>query len=284
MEETRDFVLYRVQLLEARQAKLFAQPLERESALREALSSKPTVQKRSGVLWHVGNVVPLDSHGLYFAIGRSRSSKVSVLDENGDFQQQAAEVAPYTHCLLDTWLQVLAVARDSTLAPSTRTVANQVQLLISESPGVQLSGYKVLVDEIQDPTDFISVVRNAFAVTRFKVTFHLPNVFDAEEDFQKPLQRSVQAMRASRGTATMSGDDLDRKAIETASRAAAAVGSRPRAWVKDCLNAKPKQRTMGIDPAQFSAPPPELSQPERRGAEILETLRSTYEGIRRRRE
>jgi len=80
------------------------------------------------------------------------------------------------------------------------------------------------VAPIFDPNDLIAYLGRARAVSKFWVTFKRPNPFDADTDFQRPLQKILVESGGSKGKAQVEGDNLTVGALEKMARAAAATG------------------------------------------------------------
>ena len=80
------------------------------------------------------------------------------------------------------------------------------------------------VAPIFDPTDLIAYLGRARAVSRFWVTFKRPNPFDADRDFQRPLQNVLVQSGGTKGKAQLEGENLIVESLEKMARAAAATG------------------------------------------------------------
>lgn len=277
------FTLFRVQVFVPEQLPLFIELREPVEFLKAALLEKPTVDHPRGS-WHIGNVAEIPPTGLYFAIGKQLPRQMGALDEAGDFHTLNALVAPNTHVLLDLHYQVLGIAKNSELAPASKTVARKLQNLLQTADVIKQAGAKVDISTIEDPAEFVELLEKVAAVTKFQVSFSLPNVWDAEEDFQRPFQKTSREAGASNSSATFRGDDLERGTLVRLTRAAAAVGKRTKAWVRRTKASKPVPITPKENPAiHASEPPPvEASQSVRWASETLLGIRRLYEEIRSR--
>ncbi len=285
MEEPKSllFTLFRVQVFLPEQLPLLIDYREPREFLKAALLEKPTVEHARGS-WHIGNVKDVAPTGLYFAIGKELPRQVGSLDQDGDFQNLSTLVAPNTHALLDLHYQVLAIAKNSELAPESKSVAKKLQKLLQATDIIRESEARIDISAIDDPEEFIQLIMGAAAVTKFQVTYGLPNVWDAEEDFQKPFQNASRTLGAEEATAVFKADDLDRDNLVRLTRAAAAVGKRAKAWIKRQPRAKPVAMTPKNRPATHaSEPPPQSgSQVVRWANETLLDIRRLYEEIRSR--
>lgn len=283
MEEQKPllFTLFRVQIFLPEQLPLLISYREPREFLKAALLEKPTVEHTRG-FWHIGNVKDVAPTGLYFAIGKELPRQVGSLDDAGDFQNHSTLVAPNTHALLDLHYQVLAIAKNSELAPESRTVARKLQKLLQATSIIRASEARVDISAIDDPEEFIQLIMRAAAVTKFQVTYGLPNVWDAEKDFQQPFQNASRTLGAEEATAVFKADDLDRDSLIKLTRAAAAVGKRAKAWIRRQPKAKPVAMTPKNRPATHASDPPpqNASQALRWANETLLNIRRLYEEIR----
>jgi hypothetical protein len=270
--------LFRVKVYAQQQASLFEGEINPQLTLLNTLRAKPDAELRSGYRWHVGNVSELDMYGLYFALGRTTKSTIALFDEvSGDFVEQEFETAPYTHVLCDTSLEVCAIARKARLAPTTVGIARQFEKLLN-STVTESTGYRFEVSVISDPEEFIAQLRSAHAVTRFALTFTLPNPFDVDQDFQAPMERLLRDTGGSRGKTALTGTDLDAEVLEELARSAAATGNEAEATIRRTPRSKPVRRKLAGDVATVSEK--EITSDADR-ASLLQEIRGLYARIRR---
>lgn len=275
------FTLFRAQVHLPEQLPLLTPLRSPGEILKAALLERPTVQHPRGS-WHIGNVTDVPPSGLYFAIGKQLPKQMGVLDDEGDFHTHSAIVAPNTHAVLDLHYQVLGIAKNTELAPEPKAVARKLQSLLQATKVVQDHQCKISIGVITDPTEFVEILGKAAAVTKFQVSYGLPNVWDAEEDFQQPIQKTAKALGSDVATATFSGEDLDREKLIKLTRAAAAVGKRAKAWVRRKKNQRPTPVSTKENPATQAADAVDESHPLRWAQATLQAVRLLYEDIRRR--
>lgn len=275
------FTLFRVQIHVPESLPLLSELRSPQEIITAALMERPSVAHAGGS-WHIGNVTEVFPTGLYFAIGKQLPRNLHVLDEAGDFQSQSAMVAPNTHALFDLHYQLLAIAKNAEVAPKPESVAKKLQRLLQATSAVENQGGRVAITLINDPQEFLGVLVNAAAVTKFQVTYGLPNVWDAEADFQKPFQETSRALGSETSTATFKGTDLEREGLVKLTRAAAAIGKKAKAWVRRIPKARPVAVTTGTNPATIAQKAPDSSHPVRWAQETLMQIRQVYEDIRRR--
>jgi hypothetical protein len=108
-----------------------------------------------------------------------------------------------------------------------------LELLLNVSGTASATGARFEVSEIADPDSFLQRIKAAGAETDFTVTFRLPNAWDAESDFITPRQRTVAALRATKGKVEFTGKDLDKAILEELVRLTAATGDEASAKIEE---------------------------------------------------
>jgi hypothetical protein len=280
------FTMFRIQVFLPKQISLLNGVDSSAKIIVEALLEKPTLNHPKGS-WHIGNVAEVGADGLYFAIGKELPKNVGTLDDRGDFVNQHAMFAPNTHVVVDLKYQVLAIARNSDLSPAPKSVARKLRNLLQDTKVARDVGCRFSIDLITDPTEFVDTLLKVDAVTKFQVSYSLPNVWDAERDFQRPFQETSRELGSEAGTATFKGQDLERDKLVQLTRAAAAVGKGAKAWIRRKRTTRPVPITSSENPATYAAPAPEqsdVSQDPRWVHTILLSVRQVYEDIRSREE
>lgn len=273
-----EFYLFRIKVYLSQQYGLFENQ-SRDVVLRAALHERPSAELRKGYVWHVGNLAPVEDMGLYFALGRTTRSLIERFDEEeGNFVEENFETSPYTHVFLDLRYQVLVLAKKTRLAPTPKGIAAQLEKLLNGSQTVEIAKARIEISQINDPEDFVEHIRNAYAVTRFGMEFGQPNPWDANEDFQKPMQKLLGKTAGFRGNTTIQGDDLDRATLEQLVRATASTGNDAQATIKMSPRGKVKKKRLKGNAAVITQDDIG-SRDQRRG--LLQTAREYYDRIRR---
>ncbi|MBN5015946.1 hypothetical protein JY408_02990 [Stenotrophomonas maltophilia] len=227
---THSFTLFRVQLHKPQQMPLLGVEESEAQILKAALLEKPWDEVR-GHTWRIGNVSEVSGDAMVFFIGKEQPTTFGTVGADGDFHEAEAVVAPNTLVVVDLKYQLLAIAHRVQLSQSVYAVASRIRTLLASSRIVRETQCKVSVAAVNDPTDFIRVLETAKAVVKFKVTYGLPNVWDAD-DFQKPMQETTRILGADEGAAVFKGDDLRRAPLVRLAKASSAVGKKAVAWVK----------------------------------------------------
>lgn len=219
------FHLFRIKIQRGPQKSLFDEDISSSEILLRAIRSKPSEELRKGHMWHIGNVKDFGKTGIYFALGRTTSSIVERYDDSkGDFIEEEFETAPYTHVILDHEIQVAAISKKTKLAPTVKGIANQLEKLINNYLKGEFPSCMATISQINDPDDFLKHIRQAYAVTRFSMDFGLPNPWDVEKDFQKPMEDLLKESDGDKGKTTVDGNDLNRETLEKLTRSAATSG------------------------------------------------------------
>lgn len=273
------FQLFRIKVQEPTQRSfLFSNKPTTSELLVLAIKEKPSAELRKGYTWHIGNIFLLDDEGLYFALGRTANSIVELYDEErGDFTEEESETSPYTHVLLDVKFQFCAIATKLKLAPKPRGIAQQLEKLLNNTKIAREREILFNVSEIKDPEDFISLIRSAYAIYRFSMTFSLPNPFDVEQDFHAPMERLLREATGQKGKTSILGENLNSDVLEKLARSTAASGDDAEAKIKTGENQKPILKKLSGNPVAVEVESVATDE-ERRG--LLSLIRDIYQKLR----
>jgi hypothetical protein len=245
-----NFELFRIKVLGTEQTSLLWPAMTKAGLILEMISGRPSLELRKDHTWHIGNPVRLDDSGMYFRIGRITKTILERFDSvTGDFLEEPFEEAPYTHAFVDLDLEVAGIAAKSRLAPTAVGIANKLQEILQRSEPARLRRLDIEVEPIVDPDDFIQQLRDAYAITRFSVTFGRPNPFDVNQDFQGPLERFLNEASGETGRATISGKNLKSGPLEEIARSAAATGQDATASLRTSKGSKPVKKRLRRQPA-----------------------------------
>jgi hypothetical protein len=117
---TVEYCLFRVLLILPAQQSWLHYPVDRTDVFQEALLQKVYTRVREGYRWHIGNVQLFSRTSGYFRIGRTTLTQVEKFDEiSGNFVEEAQETSPYTHCVFESEVGFIGIAKKSLLAPTT---------------------------------------------------------------------------------------------------------------------------------------------------------------------
>jgi hypothetical protein len=240
-----EYSLFRVKFIKPTQKSLFNENITPKELLKSAVLQKPSAELRAGYHWHIGNVQLFNDSRGYFAIGRTTVSSIEKFDEiSGNFVEEETEESPYTHCVFDSSIGFIGIAKKPNLSQNTKGIVNRLEELLSLTDGVIENNITVEVRPIPDPDGFLKAITEAYRVYSYTASFRGPNPFDADEHFQKPLSVYLSAANGQKGKATINGDDLNREVLTEVTRSTAATGNEASARIQK--NKKQKAMTVNL--------------------------------------
>ncbi|WP_442775779.1 hypothetical protein [Sphaerotilus montanus] len=246
-----EYSLFRAKFIIPQQKSLFHGDLKSIDYMTLAIESKPTFQPKEGLKWHVGNLKKFESFRGYFAFGRSSASSIAKYDEySGNFIEEEQEESPFTHCVYDSRIGILGIARKTELAPTTTSIANRLGITLSTVEIITEHKIRIEILPIPDPEGFINTLQNSYRVYKFKANFKGPNPFDADTHFQKPSSVYISAAGGIEGSTTIKGDDLNRDVIIEVTRSTASTGNEASARVQKNIGQKAININLKGDPVK----------------------------------
>ena len=256
------FTLFRLQLHRSPQLPLLGEYLTEPQIITLALEERPR-DFIKGDDWLIGNVQRPYDDVMTFDIGRQHAATLTTVSESGDFHDLKALVAPHTNVVVDLKYQVAAIAHHSELSQSVYAIGARLQNLLQASTSVSERGIDVRVDALLDPAEFFEIIDNAAAVTKFKVTFGLPNVWDPAE-FQRSMQVTTKELGGEESDTVIKGDHLNKEPLKQLARAASSIGKDAVAWVKKSAGQKAVSVRQGKNPVtvELTADDADAGQPE----------------------
>ncbi|WP_312433768.1 hypothetical protein [Achromobacter sp.] len=271
-----EYSLFRVKFIKPSQQSLFNKDITPEELLKSGVLQRPSAELRAGYHWHIGNVQLFGESRGYFAIGRTTISSIEKFDEqSGNFVEEETEESPHTHCVFDSSIGFVGIAKKPILAQTTKGIARRLEQLLSLTDGVIQNKITVEVRPIPDPDGFLNAIMTAYKVFSFTATFRGPNPFDADEHFQRPLAVYLSAANGHKGKASINGDDLNREVLSDVARSTAATGNEASARIQ--RNKRQKAITVNLkgDPIKRR-----YDEPEHRPENVLNDLGNQYKRIR----
>lgn len=194
--------------------------------LIQAINEKPSKILENGTGWSIGNIVMRDEYSGSFAVGRITIKTVEKYDrETGDFIDQLDDSGPHTLVFFDASIGLLGILKKSNVAATPSSISRRIAELLEGSGIIVECEVTVNVSVIPDPDDFITKLRSAYSIKKFRASFTGPNPVDADEIFQKPLSVYCQAIEADAGAVEVVGDDLNVDAAEAVTRSTAATAN-----------------------------------------------------------
>jgi hypothetical protein len=229
------FDLYRIKVLEPRQASLFDET-SRSDLLRLVIESKPHDTLRSGHIWMLGNVEKIDSQAYCMRIGR-HTKRAMAQYVDGNFIEKESEDNPSTPVFIDTQLEIAAIARNSILSPTTHTIANSLKKLLERSAKTYMQDVDIEVSAVPNPSAFITALREAYSVRKYSFTFTRPNPLPPNM-VEQPLHKTLEDMNGEEGEVEVKGKDLDKENLEKVTNVVAANGNNATAFIVPEQDAK----------------------------------------------
>ena len=271
-----EYSLFRAKFIKPRQTSLLHTNLTPQELFLQALVERPSGELRKGYIWHIGNIEYFSDTTGYFAAGRTTNSTIDKFDDStGNFVEEVLEESPYTHCVFDTHIGFIGIARRASLAPTAKGIASSIEKLLSMSRVITENDISVEIAPIPDPEDFLSALASAYRVTRFEATFRGPNPFDADEHFQKPLSVYISAANGEMGKAQIQGNDLNREVLQEVTRSTAATGNEASAKIIKSQAQKPITINLKGDPVKRS-----YNEEEHIPKSVLADLTNLYHRVR----
>lgn len=268
--------LYRIKLIKSKQIPLLAEDRSARDIFLTAIAEKPSKIQENGTGWTIGNIVKDDRDTGSFAVGRITTKSVERFDkETGDFVDEVDDAGPYTLVFFDASIGLLGIVKKSNVAASPASISRRLQELQETTAIVSETSVEINIHYIPDPDDFISKLRDAYSIKRFRATFTGPNPVDADEIFQKPLSVYCQTMNASGGAVEVTGNDLNSEAAESVARSTAATANSASATIVEQHGSRSRRIYLkkGALIAQVDT--------EAGRKEVLEEIKSEYKRVRR---
>ncbi len=271
-----EYSLFRVKMIRPKQTSFLTDDRSPSTIFEAAIRDRPSADIGVNRRWHLGNLEFFNPAQGYFALGRTTSATVTKFDEgSGKFVEQELSDSPFTHCVFDTRIGFVGIARKAKIARSAKGLANKLQLLLQETDPVRMNEVEVIISPISDPDGFLKSLDRSYRIFRFSATFTGPNPFDADEHFQKPLSVYCNAANAKKGKAAIFGDNLDKNVIQEVARSTAATGNKATAQIKKRKSLPPVTISLEGDPLKRS-----YDEGTHDPREVVEDLSETYQRVR----
>ncbi len=247
-----EFSLFRIKFIKPTQ-KSFLHDDEKTPGdyFKAALEDRPSLKIREPFIWHIGNLEYFSKTSGHFAVGRTSKKTVDLYDENTkNFVEVDHMESPYAHCLFDSEIGIVVIAKNNILSQRTEKIAEKIEKLLALNTGIFLDEIRVEIAPIPDPEGFIRQLSKASFVTRFTASFGGPNPFDADEYFQRPMSVYLASARGDEGSTTVKGENLDNETLVEVSKSTAATGNTASARIKRYNSSKPETIHLEGDPVK----------------------------------
>ncbi len=282
MEDRVEFFMYRATVHPHPKEPLFASKEPKPEILRATIMEAATATSSRGGRWHVGNVAPVGTGALSFRLGRLRNTSISQLNSRGDFIDADVPEAPNSFAVVDIPNEIVAIARNTSLAPSPGTLGRCLALVLTETRAAKQRSVMVEVAPIKNPVNFLQDLRNAFAVSKLWVVTKRPNPFDAERMWVQPMSRITEELSAESAKTTWTGPALQASKPEITDiiNSTAANGGDAGATVRDTKKSDPRRIKLRTNLASFSLTVEADGGLFRAAETVLVGLRDVYRRIR----
>lgn len=247
------FTLFRIKVAFPSQLMMFGEQSSPPDIIKQAINEKPSKEIRKGNVWHIGNIEEVGKDGLFFALGREKKSIIDKYDSaSGDFVDVEDEQAPYTYVFIDLKFQVCAISHKAKVSQNVSASAKNLANLLKETEIANANGYTFNLLEIQDTSEFLELISNAFAIKEFSISFSPPNPWDVEPDFQRPMQNLLQETGGVGGVTKINGDSLNNQILRKLTSSAAATGNKASAKIQEASDGRAVLKKLGGNPATVS--------------------------------
>lgn len=237
------FHLYRLKIEQSIKPPLFKDPTNQPRDIILAAIERIFSQNfQKAQSWRIGNIHEPTQNTIFFAFGKITRATHGFYDESrGDFIEETFEEAPHTYVAIDLEHQICAIAQKAKIAPRVRNIARNLEKLLNAVHQTEMEYHDITftLNEINDPEEFITLIRTAVCISKFEMTFSPPNPFDAEEQFQRPMEELLKWSHADKGQTSIKGQNLEPNTLEKLSRSAAASGNNARAHIQSPSDTKP---------------------------------------------
>lgn len=246
--------------------------------ITRSIETKPTSQVGRGSEWHIGNVEIMKSGAIAFAMGRTQAVKSPQFDNiSHDFMEEDALRAPFTIGIFDQETQACGIIRKPGVSQNTNEIAAKLEKLLNSAPFAHEANSTIVVDPIVDPVSFITAIRLADSVTRFRFSVSRPNPHDVDRLIQRPAEEFTQLAEGERAIVEVEGENLNKDIIEEVANSVAAVGEKAAADIRPTGSKRSKRVYLSGNPV---VEPVEPSDSESIFSAILKTTRSAYDRVR----
>lgn len=226
--------------------------------------------------WGVGNFNYLEEEEVYYLkFGRIRERETPKYNE-GEFFEETDTEAPSTLLVFDVNLQVIAVAKNTRLAPHIKSIANAFSKYLNSIEEVQGNNVSIEIEPIFDPTDFISIIEGAYQIHKFWVRVKYPNAIDVNQDFILPLEKTLAEVDGQDVKAEFKGDDLKKEPLEEFTRSCASKGNEAGARLTSEEGTQPQTKKIGQNPVTVDEDDESPSFMEN----LIRKIRSAYNKVR----
>lgn len=217
-------------------------PDKPEKLLHKIIQGQLTTRFRSNSTWHIANNIHVENFS-YFRIGKIVKSKISILNEDGNFADQTSEEAPYSHVFLIRDYGVIGISKNIHLSPKYNLIGEKIVQILNDSDITRDLNFEFQLRDIYDSSDFFARLGSAYSVKTLWVLLKRKNPWDINELFVKPTTTVLESLAGNEVKTEWTGPALsvDQPEVKDIVTSAAATGGDAGATVKDLEHGKYKR-------------------------------------------
>ena len=237
------FYIYRLRI-EEHGLRSRNQDTSRREIILRAINERPSFLSNQRANWRIGNVqiIEYDDNAVIFALGKITESARGTYDSHyGEFFESLSSEASYTFVIVDLKLQICAIAHKSNISPKIEDTAKNLEKVLRSARIFYLTGSEPKLSKIDIPDEFLSQIKDAVSIYNFEMTFGLPNPFDVDRQFQKPMEELLREAKGKEGKISIKASTnsrLNSSLIERLTRSAVSSGNAVKARVRSIRNSK----------------------------------------------
>lgn len=221
------------------------QNLDRRRVILSAIREKPSFQSNRGTTcWRIGNVQEYhDNDAVIFAFGKiTQATRGNYNDSSGEFVEELSPETSYTHVAVDLQLQICAIAHKSNIFPRIKNTAKMLEQVLQQAMTFSEELLTIKLKRIDIPSDFLSQIEDAINIYDFEMTFSLPNPFDVDRQFQKPMEELLREAKGEEGRVSIKASNkkkLNPHLIKRLTKSAVSSGNTVKARIRSLHDSKP---------------------------------------------
>ena len=213
------------------------QDLDRRNIILDAIREKPSFRPNRGSTWRIGNVQEYHhDNAVIFAFGRiTQATRENYDDSFGDFVEEPSPETSHTLVAIDLQLQVCAIAHKSNVYPKIRNTVKRLEEVLQHATIFSRRQSIIKISRIDIPSDFLTQIENAVNIYDFEITFSLPNPFDVDRQFQRPLEELLREAGGEEGKVSIKAPNkkkLNTSLIKKLTQSAVSSGNKVKARIR----------------------------------------------------
>ena len=220
------------------------QDLDRRKVILSAIGERPSFRSNRGTTWRIGNVQEYhDDNAITFSFGKiTQATRGNYNDYSGEFVEEPSPETSYTPVVIDLQLQICAIAYKSNIFPRIKNTAKMLEQVLQHATIFSETSSIIKLKRIDIPSDFLSQIEDAVNIYDFEMTFSLPNPFDVDRQFQKPMEELLREAKGEEGRVSIKASNkkkLNPNLIKKLTKSAVSSGNTVKARIRSLHDSKP---------------------------------------------